>query len=124
MRALLCLFLTLFTFATSAAQIYPPASVKVRAVKIAPHSYYIPGLAGAASTRNEGFMSNAGFVNTPAGDVVFDTLGSPSLAHDLRMPSVESTRAGGAPAGCSGQWAARFSARALPWGRPRLAWLA
>jgi glyoxylase-like metal-dependent hydrolase (beta-lactamase superfamily II) len=83
MRALLCLFLTLFTFATSAAQIYPPASVKVRAVKIAPHSYYIPGLAGAASTRNEGFMSNAGFVITPAGVVVFDTLGSPSLAQDM-----------------------------------------
>jgi glyoxylase-like metal-dependent hydrolase (beta-lactamase superfamily II) len=83
MRTLLCLFLTLFTFTTSAAQIYPSASVKVRAVKIAPHSYYIPGLAGAASTRNEGFMSNAGFVITPAGVVVFDTLGSPSLAQDM-----------------------------------------
>ncbi len=83
MRALLILFLTLFGGAACAAPLYPPASVKVRAEKLAAHSYYIPGLAGAASTRNEGFMSNAGFVITPAGVVVFDTLGSPSLAQDM-----------------------------------------
>lgn len=59
---------------------YPPVSVKVEAVKLAPHSYYVPGLAGAASAENEGFMSNAGFVVTPEGVVVIDTLGSPSLA--------------------------------------------
>ena len=83
MRALLQLLLILFSSATFAAQSYPSATVKVRAEKIAAHSYYIPGLAGAASTRNEGFMSNAGFVITPAGVVVFDTLGSPSLAQDM-----------------------------------------
>jgi glyoxylase-like metal-dependent hydrolase (beta-lactamase superfamily II) len=83
MRALLCLFLMLFGGATCAAPLYPSATVKVRAEKLAAHSYYIPGLAGAASTRNEGFMSNAGFVITPAGVVVFDTLGSPSLAQDM-----------------------------------------
>jgi glyoxylase-like metal-dependent hydrolase (beta-lactamase superfamily II) len=83
MRALLSLFLMLFVAATCAAPIYPPATVKIQAEKLAEHSYYIPGLAGAASTRNEGFMSNAGFVITPAGVVVFDTLGSPSLAQDM-----------------------------------------
>jgi glyoxylase-like metal-dependent hydrolase (beta-lactamase superfamily II) len=62
---------------------YPPLSVKVRATQLAAHSYYVPGLAGAASTKNEGFMSNAGFVITPAGVVVFDTLGSPSLAQAM-----------------------------------------
>lgn len=59
---------------------YPPVTVQVKAVKLAPHSYFVPGLAGAASTANQGFMSNAGFVVTPDGVVVFDTLGSPSLA--------------------------------------------
>jgi len=83
MRTLLYLFLMLFGSAICAAPLYPPATVKVRAEKLAAHSYYIPGLAGAASTRNEGFMSNAGFVITPAGVVVFDTLGSPSLAQDM-----------------------------------------
>jgi len=83
MRALLYLFLMLFGAAICAAPLYPPATVKVRAEKLAAHSYYIPGLAGAASTRNEGFMSNAGFVITPAGVVVFDTLGSPSLAQEM-----------------------------------------
>jgi len=83
MRALLRLFLLLFAGATCAAPLYPAATVKVRAEKLAAHSYYIPGLAGAASTHNEGFMSNAGFVITPAGVVVFDTLGSPSLAQDM-----------------------------------------
>jgi glyoxylase-like metal-dependent hydrolase (beta-lactamase superfamily II) len=67
----------------TAAPTYPSVGVKVRAVKLAEYSYYVPGLAGAASTRNEGFMSNAGFVVTPAGVVVFDTLGSPSLAQEM-----------------------------------------
>lgn len=92
MRALLILFLTLFGGAACAAPLYPPASVKMRAEKLAAHSYYIPGLAGAASTRNEGFMSNAGFVITPAGVVVFDTLGSPSLAQDMVKRIRELTR--------------------------------
>jgi len=83
MRALLCFFLLLFAGATCAAPPYPPVTVKVHAEKVAAHSYYIPGLAGAASTENEGFMSNAGFVITPAGVVVFDTLGSPSLAQNM-----------------------------------------
>lgn len=80
---LLAFLACLFTLHVQAAPTYPPAGVKVRAVQLAPHSYYIPGLAGAASTRNEGFMSNAGFVVTPAGVVVFDTLGSPSLAQAM-----------------------------------------
>ena len=61
----------------------PPVTVDVRAVQVAEHSYFIPGLSGAASAENQGFMSNAGFVVTPAGVVVFDTLGSPSLAQAM-----------------------------------------
>jgi glyoxylase-like metal-dependent hydrolase (beta-lactamase superfamily II) len=65
------------------ADAYPPVSVEVKAVQVGPHSYYVPGLSGAASAANEGFMSNAGFVITPAGVVVFDSLGTPSLAQAM-----------------------------------------
>jgi len=78
---ILSLFLAPHLLAAGAA--YPPVTVPVKAVKLAAHSYFIPGLAGAASTANQGFMSNAGFVVTPAGVVVFDTLGSPSLAQAM-----------------------------------------
>lgn len=83
MRALLSLLLLLCITSANAETRYPPVSVKVEAIKLSDHAYYIPGLAGAASTRNQGFMSNAGFVITPAGVVVFDTLGSPSLAQAM-----------------------------------------
>jgi len=95
MRALLCLILiwcSTSAFAATPAVIYPPATVEVRAEKLADHSYYIPGMAGAASTRNQGFMSNAGFVITPAGVVVFDTLGSPSLAQEMVKRIREQTK--------------------------------
>ena len=41
------------------------------------------GQSGAASVANQGFMSNAGFVITRDGVVVFDSLGSPALAREL-----------------------------------------
>jgi len=82
MRTLLALIFLLFSVQATAAP-YPPVSVQVRAEQVAEHSYTIPGLAGAASVENEGFMSNAGFVVTKAGVVVFDTLGSPSLAWEM-----------------------------------------
>jgi len=62
---------------------YPPVTVAVRAVKLGEHSYYVPGLAGAASAGNQGFMSNAGFVVTKEGVVVIDSLGTPSLAEAM-----------------------------------------
>lgn len=65
------------------AQDYPPVTVNMQAIKVAPHSYYIQGLPGAASAENEGFMSNAGFVVTPAGVVVIDSLGTPSLGQAM-----------------------------------------
>jgi glyoxylase-like metal-dependent hydrolase (beta-lactamase superfamily II) len=80
MRAIVYVFGLLISLAAWAGPDYPPLKVNVAAVKVAPHSYYIPGLSGAASPENQGFMSNAGFVITPEGVVVFDTLGTPSLA--------------------------------------------
>lgn len=82
MRTLLALVFLMLSFLVAAAP-YPPVDVRVTAEQVAPHSYYIPGLPGAASRQNQGFMSNAGFVVTTEGVVVFDTLGSPSLAQEM-----------------------------------------
>jgi glyoxylase-like metal-dependent hydrolase (beta-lactamase superfamily II) len=57
--------------------------VPMKATRVGKHSYYIQGLAGAASSENQGFMSNAGFVVTRKGVVVFDTLGTPPLAEKM-----------------------------------------
>ena len=62
---------------------YARAEVAVTPIKVAAHCYYVQGEAGAASSANEGFMSNAGFVVTDAGVVVVDSLGTPVLAHKL-----------------------------------------
>ena len=58
-------------------------NVPVQAVRLGSHSYFVQGLAGAASSENQGFMSNAGFVVTRDGVVVFDALASPPLAEKL-----------------------------------------
>ena len=59
------------------------ASVPMEAVKVSRHSYYIQGQAGQASSENQGFMSNAGFVVTRDGVVVFDALGTVPLAQKM-----------------------------------------
>ncbi len=59
------------------------ADVTITPIKVSTHCYYVQGEAGAASSANEGYMSNAGFVVTDAGVVVFDSLGTPVLAHKL-----------------------------------------
>jgi glyoxylase-like metal-dependent hydrolase (beta-lactamase superfamily II) len=84
MNRLLIMFALLFAApALAAPPAYPPVSVQVTAVKLGRHSWYVPGLAGAASRGNEGFMSNAGFVVTREGVVVIDSLGTPSLAQAM-----------------------------------------
>lgn len=92
MRTFITLISLCFSLVASAAP-YPPVTVRVDAEQVAPHSYYIPGLPGAASLANQGFMSNAGFVATPEGVVVFDTLGSPSLAWQMLQRIREVTSA-------------------------------
>jgi glyoxylase-like metal-dependent hydrolase (beta-lactamase superfamily II) len=80
MRKLGALLLLLFSTLPHAAG---DVTVEVKAVKLSPHAYYIKGLSGAASPDNQGFMSNAGFVVTRDGVVVFDTLGSPALGAEM-----------------------------------------
>lgn len=61
---------------------YAPVDVEMIPQQVGEHSWYVQGAAGMA-TDNKGFISNAGFVITDAGVVVFDALGTPSLAWKL-----------------------------------------
>ena len=47
--------------------------------RLSEHCWFFQGEAGMASLANKGFMSNAGFVVTADGVVVFDALGTPAL---------------------------------------------
>lgn len=82
LKKLALLLLVTLPLATLAAS-DNAATVKVIPVKVGKHSYYVQGMPGAASAANQGYMSNAGFVITPAGVVVFDSLGSPPLGESL-----------------------------------------
>jgi glyoxylase-like metal-dependent hydrolase (beta-lactamase superfamily II) len=80
-RFLLALFC--YAFLPAAWASAEVATVPMKAVRVGAHSYFVQGLPGAASSENQGFMSNAGFVVTGDGVVVFDALGSPPLAEKL-----------------------------------------
>ena len=61
---------------------YTEATVTMNVKKMSEHVYYVEGIPGVA-TDNQGFISNAGFVITDEGVVIFDSLGTPSLAAKL-----------------------------------------
>ena len=58
---------------------YAPATVEMELKEITPDVYYVQGKPRVAN-ENQGFVSNAGFVITDDGLIVFDALGTPSLA--------------------------------------------
>lgn len=64
----------------TAQTIDPPPML---AQQVADGAWYVQGLAALGSRENQNFISNAGFVITPAGVVVIDALGSPALAERL-----------------------------------------
>ncbi len=66
----------------SVAEEYAPISVEMKLQRVSKHVYLAEGVAGIA-TDNEGFISNAGVVVTEQGVVIFDALGTPSLAYRL-----------------------------------------
>jgi glyoxylase-like metal-dependent hydrolase (beta-lactamase superfamily II) len=69
--------------ASAQAGAYEPLTVKIQPRKLAPRSYFVQGDSGPISTSNNGYNSNAGFVITDEGVVVFDALGTPSLGAEL-----------------------------------------
>jgi len=79
LRALLALSLLGLLVNAARAADEPPMKVE----QVGPNSYYVQGLTQLGSTKNQNFISNAGFVITPAGVVVVDALGSPRLAERL-----------------------------------------
>lgn len=63
---------------------YPAVGVAVEAERLGDtNAYYIPALSGVPDQSNEGHTANAGFVVTNEGVVVFDALGTPSLAYAM-----------------------------------------
>ncbi|MEP7100843.1 MAG: MBL fold metallo-hydrolase, partial [Burkholderiales bacterium] len=73
---LLC---AMFVVAPARAQDAP----EMRAIQVSPHAWYVQGQSALGSRANRNFISNAGFVITPAGVVVTDALGSPAMARQL-----------------------------------------
>jgi glyoxylase-like metal-dependent hydrolase (beta-lactamase superfamily II) len=65
-------------------EVFPPLldDIKLEQVPGAP-IYYVIGHYGVPNERNEGHTSNAGFIVTDEGVVVFDTLGTPALGDAL-----------------------------------------
>ncbi|HJV74823.1 MAG TPA: MBL fold metallo-hydrolase [Noviherbaspirillum sp.] len=59
------------------------AEIRLSPIKLTPHVYYFKGEPGMASAANKGFMSNAGFVVTRDGVVVFDALATPALGEAM-----------------------------------------
>jgi glyoxylase-like metal-dependent hydrolase (beta-lactamase superfamily II) len=57
--------------------------VNLNPVQVAKNTYFVQGFPEIGSSQNQNFISNAGFVITPAGVVVVDALGSPILAKKL-----------------------------------------
>lgn len=73
----------LCAFPATAADEFEPGMVSLKLTKVSPRVYYVQGQAGVVSAANEGFNSNAGFVVTNDGVVVFDALGTPALGKAL-----------------------------------------
>ena len=75
-RLLLPAMLALTPLAALAAD---TREIRLTPIKLTERVYYFRGDPGMASAANKGFMSNAGFVITDGGVVVFDALGTPVL---------------------------------------------
>ena len=61
----------------------PDAAPPMAVQQVSPQGHFVQGQAALGSRQNRNFISNAGFVVTPAGVVVIDALGSPALAREL-----------------------------------------
>ena len=81
-RALLACVIGGMACATAAAQ-PRPAEITLQPQQVAKRTWFFQGESGMASTANKGFMSNAGFVVTDEGIVVFDALGTPALGEAM-----------------------------------------
>jgi glyoxylase-like metal-dependent hydrolase (beta-lactamase superfamily II) len=77
------LLLGVFSLLLSASMAYATDDLLLNPIQVAPHTYFVQGFAEMGNSKNQNFISNAGFVITPKGVVVVDALGSPVLAKKL-----------------------------------------
>jgi glyoxylase-like metal-dependent hydrolase (beta-lactamase superfamily II) len=87
LHALLAALMAL-TGVAARAQALP---LKLEPVKASEHVYYFQGEAGMASSANRAFNSNAAFVVTGDGVVVFDALGTPALGSAMKAAIAQVT---------------------------------
>lgn len=64
----------------------------LKPIQASKHVYYVQGAPGMATKENRAFNSNAAFVVTPEGVLVFDALGTPLLAQELKQAIAAVTR--------------------------------
>jgi glyoxylase-like metal-dependent hydrolase (beta-lactamase superfamily II) len=86
MRIVALLFLLCLPSARAADEIV------LQPQRVSEHVYVFQGEAGAASSSNKGYMSNAGFVVTGDGVIVFDALGTPPLGRAMVQAIKRTTR--------------------------------
>jgi glyoxylase-like metal-dependent hydrolase (beta-lactamase superfamily II) len=82
-RAFLAVLPALMACALSAGSANAQDEIVLTPKQVAPRTWFFQGESGMASTQNKGFMSNAGFVVTADGVVVFDALGTPALGRAM-----------------------------------------
>jgi glyoxylase-like metal-dependent hydrolase (beta-lactamase superfamily II) len=68
------------------------AAQEVKPIRASEHVYYVQGSPGMATRENRAFNSNAAFVVTADGVLVFDTLGTPALAEKLKQAIADVTK--------------------------------
>jgi len=68
------------------------AAQELKPIRASEHVYYVQGAPGMATRENRAFNSNAAFVVTPEGVLVFDALGTPALAEELKQAIAAITR--------------------------------
>ena len=75
--------LLLWAIALQAGAVLAAAPIVLQAEQVSPHVYYFRGQSGMASADNQGYMSNAGFVVTNDGVIVFAALATPVLGEAM-----------------------------------------
>jgi len=68
------------------------AAQDVKPIRASEHVYYVQGSPGMATRENQAFNSNAAFVVTADGVLVFDALGAPALAEKLKQAIASVTK--------------------------------
>lgn len=63
--------------------LFPVTAFGLEPIQVSKSAFYVRGETGLPSSANRGFTSNAGFVLTWDGVVVFDVLGTPVLGQEL-----------------------------------------